>query len=124
MSNLKETYTAFAGRFGRDLAAAIANSFGATNGLADDVPAARRDGLAAAMQRILRGEGHMSMAQAKVLAHGGDLSRPDEQEDVFGAIRAKAFGTVDDDEDARPATKLDPVAIYKRWRASKRMAEN
>jgi hypothetical protein len=130
-TKLTKIYETFAAKCGRELAAAMANSFGATNGQVDDVPASRRDGLANALKKIMGG-GQLSAAQSRVLVHGERAAaseparaRPeaDEQEDAFAAIRHKAFRPVivEDDEAPKPAAHLDPAAIYARWNASKRV---
>jgi hypothetical protein len=127
MLNLRNVYAAATAKFGADLPLALARSFGAIHSV-DDVPEARRDGLTAALNRILHGEGHISMTLAKAAAHG-DAPRRNavaDQEDVFGAIRAKAYGTRNDDDDnnVKPAAKIDPVEIYARWNASRRPNED
>ncbi|UPJ49901.1 hypothetical protein IVB30_00210 [Bradyrhizobium sp. 200] len=127
MSKLKKAYDAFAAKLGVELASTMANTFGATNGRPDTVPEARRDGCAAALNRILHGEGHISMAMAKAAAHGdAKPKRRDsaaDQDEVFRAIRAEAFGA-DKDDDVKPAAEINPREIYARWNASKRPSED
>ena len=124
-AKLKKVYDAAVAKLGGELTKALACSFGSTDGSAGDVPPARADGLAAALNRIMRGEGQMSMAQAKTLIHGerAKASEPESQEDVFASIRAKAYSRntdADDDEaPTKPVAVIDPVSIYARWNASK-----
>lgn len=120
---LKAACAAATKKVGHELVACLANVFGSTNGTIDDVPAARRAGLTAALNRLIHGEGRISMALARAAAHGdAKPKRRDDQEDVFRAIRAEAFGTQDDDE--KPAAEINPREIYARWNASKRPNED
>jgi hypothetical protein len=109
------------------LTKAIAASFGSVDGTAEDTPAERHDGLAAALNRIMSGGGAISMAQAKTLVHGerAAASEPDDS-DPFAAIRAKAYSrpAVDDDDAPKPVAEIDPVAIYRRWNAARRNRDN
>lgn len=118
--NLKKTYAAAVKKLGAELTRAIACSFGAVTGDEDDVPAERRHGLAAALNRILNG-GQMTTAQAKTLAHGEHAAgdEVETQDEVFAAIRSKAYSRADDEEPKKPAVVIDPVAIFTRWNESK-----
>ncbi|MBR1200029.1 hypothetical protein JQ574_28965 [Bradyrhizobium sp. AUGA SZCCT0158] len=127
MSKLQNTYAAAVAKFGNDLPLAIARAFGGVAGV-DDVPISRRDGLTAALNRVLIGEGHISMAMAKAAAHGDARPKRDviaDQDEVFRAIRAEAFGAnEDDDDDSKPVAQINPREIYSRWNASKRPNED
>jgi hypothetical protein len=68
MSKLKNIYNAAVSKLGADLPLSLARSFGAVDGI-DDVPADRRDGLVAALSRVMAG-GQMSAAMAEAAAHG------------------------------------------------------
>jgi hypothetical protein len=123
---LKAAYAAAKQKVGAPLVEALANSFGSTDGSIDAVPAARRDGLTAALRRLVSG-GAIPMAMAARAAHGdAKPKRRDaaaDQEEVFRAIRAEAFGANQDD-DEKPAAEINPREIYARWNASKRPNED
>ncbi|UPJ50779.1 hypothetical protein IVB30_05090 [Bradyrhizobium sp. 200] len=124
MSKLKNVYAAATAKFGADLPLALARSFGAVFSV-DDVPPERRDGLTAALNRIMNAGGHISMAMAKAAAHGDAKPRgaTGEQDEVFRAIRAEAYGADENDEDRKPVAKLDPVSIYTNWNRAKTKRE-
>lgn len=122
---LKEAYDAAALKLGIDLPLALARAFGGVHGI-EDVPAEKHSNLTQALTRILNG-GQITMAQARIVAHGDRVipAKPARQtgEEVFAGIRADAYGDGDGDDD-KPAPRLDPVAIMKRWNATKRPTED
>jgi hypothetical protein len=127
---LKNVYDAAVAKLGSELPLAIARSYGAVHGV-EDTPANRADGLAAALNRILRAGGRVSMAQAKALVHGAPAPTApkaqreavSEQDDVFAAIRAEAFRPklVEPESEAKAEPLLDYSSIMARWNASKRV---
>jgi hypothetical protein len=118
---LKAAYAAASEKVGAALVAALANTFGATDGTADDVPEDRRAGLTSALNKLVAG-GAIPLAMAMRGAHGDPAPRRrsvlSEGESVFRGIRAEAYGTDADDE--KPVAEIDPVAIYARWNAARR----
>lgn len=122
-ARLKKTYAAFVQKCGSELAAAMANSFGSTNGSIADVPPARADGLANALTRIMGG-GAITMNQIRAITSAASEPEPESsQDDAFAAIRKKAFrkpAADDTDSPQKVAAVLDPSAIYARWNSSKR----
>jgi hypothetical protein len=130
MSKLKSTYEAAIAKLGKDLTLAVTRGFGGIDSY-EEVPAARHDGLIAALNKIMHGEGRISMAQARMLAHGDSKAPPKsraatEQDRVFRTIRADAYGDDDDDggDTVKPAAaQLDSVAIFQRWNASRRKTD-
>ena len=120
-TKLKKVYDAAVAKLGDQLTRALACSFGSVDGTFEDTPAERRDGLAAALNRIMGG-GQMTTGQVSALVHGerAAADEPESQDEVFAAIRSRAFKRADADEPEKPAAAvIDPIAIYARWNASK-----
>lgn len=122
MSKLKDAFDAVSKKCGRDLAEAMCNCFGSRGQGIADVPRDRQDGLTTALLRLANGDGSLSMTMGSAIARGDraalrkEAGLDDDDDDAFAAIRASAFGERSEaTQRPKPATKLDPVAIYDRW---------
>lgn len=123
---LQDAVKAATAKVGAAMVSALVNCFGATDGTIEDVPANRRAGLTAALTKLAIGEGSIAMGNAaargdaKAMRAAAGLD-DDDGHDPFAAVRTRAFGERPEaSARSKPATKLDPVAIFQRWNASTR----
>jgi hypothetical protein len=122
----QKVYDAAVAKLGAELVHTLACVHGSVDGTYADVPAERRKTFADKLSSILDG-GTLTMAQAKLLAHGEPKPKRADA-DPFAAIRSKAFRKIADADDAdevpKTVAEIDPVAIYARWNAARRKRDD